>query len=90
MKQFYDNLQNITDSYLYEPADSETLKQINEHAQSSMPGPYRIIYKGVQLDEESIKTGIFNAAMYDCEYQLVTIFDWDSPEQETWWMLKYS
>jgi hypothetical protein len=90
MKQFYDNVQAIAELYTYEPADSDTLRYINEHAQSSMPGPYRITYNGVQLDSESIKTGIYNEAIYDCEYQLVATFYWESPEQETWWLLKYS
>ena len=30
--------------YAYEYADDLTLKHVNEHAQMSLPGPYKIIY----------------------------------------------
>jgi hypothetical protein len=70
MQHLYNTLEKIFNFYRFEPLDELTLKHINAHAQSIIPGPYRVVF--------------------DIKQSLHVVFDWESPEQQTWYTLKWT
>jgi hypothetical protein len=70
MQHLHNTLEKIFNFYRFEPLDDLTLKHINAHAQSIIPGPYRVVF--------------------DIKQSLLVVFDWESPEQQTWYTLKWT